>query len=97
MQRKRRPKKKQKQHRPQPFPAPDGLEFDARRVQRLKTTAALQSQRTSLQVIEIAEHAAFLTDETLQKVVKEYPPYPPLPCQEGCAWSRHKLEGTTAP
>src|SRR5439155_723885 len=78
------------------YPAPDGLEFDARRAQRLKTTAALQSQRTSLQVIEIAERAACLTDESIQKVVKEYPPSPPLACREGCAWCCHKLVGTTA-
>ena len=91
------PKNQQKEHRAQTFPAPDGLEFDARRAQRLKTTAALQSQRTSLQVIEVAEHAACLTDESIQKVVKEYPPSPPLACQEGCAWCCHKLVGTTVP
>ena len=91
------PKNKQKEHRAQTFPAPDGLEFDARRAQRLKTTAALQSQRTSLQVIEIAERAACLTDESIQKVVKEYPPSPPLACREGCAWCCHKHVGTTSP
>src|SRR5206468_8526662 len=60
-------------------------------------TAALQSQRTSLQVIELAERAACLTDESIQKVVKEYPPSPPLACREGCAWCCHKHVGTTSP
>jgi Fe-S-cluster containining protein len=91
------PKYPQKEGRPQPPRASDGLEFDARRAQRLKTTAALQGLRTSLQVIEIAEHAARLSDESIQKVVSEYPPSPPLACQEGCAWCCHKLVGTTAP
>jgi Fe-S-cluster containining protein len=74
----------------------EGLELDARREQRLKTTAALREQRTPLQVIEVADHAAHLTDESIQKVVKELPPSPPLACQEGCAWCCHQLVGTTA-
>lgn len=72
------------------------LELDARRQQRLKTTSALREQRTPLQVIEVADHAAHLTDESIQKVVKELPPSPPLACQEGCAWCCHQLVGTTA-
>jgi len=91
------PKHPQKEGRSHASVATDGLDFDARRAQRLKTTAALQAQRTPLQVIEIAEHAANLTDESIQRVVSEYPPSPPLACQEGCAWCCHKLVGTTAP
>jgi Fe-S-cluster containining protein len=96
-QRTRMPKNKQKEHRARPTPASRGLEFDVRRAQRLKTTAAFHAQRTPLQVIEVAAHAANLTDESIQRVVSEYPPSPPLACQEGCAWCCHKLVGTTAP
>src|SRR5205823_3533117 len=75
----------------------DGFEFDARRAQRLKTTAVLQAERTPLQVIEIAEHAANLADKSIQEVTEKSPPSPALACQEGCAWCCHKLVGTTAP
>jgi Fe-S-cluster containining protein len=91
------PKHPQKERRPQASPAADGLEFDVRRAQRLKTTAALQEQRTPLRVIEIAEHAANLADKSIQGVTEKSPPSPPLVCQEGCAWCCHKLVGTTAP
>ena len=74
-----------------------GLEFDARRVQRLKTTAAFQGQRTPLQVLEVAEYAAKLTNESIEKAISEHPPLPRLACQVGCAWCCHKLVGTTAP
>jgi len=74
-----------------------GLEFDARREQRLKTAEKLQSQRTHLQVIEVAEHAAGLADRSIQTAIRQSPPDPSLACREGCAWCCHKLVGTTAP
>jgi Fe-S-cluster containining protein len=75
----------------------ESRELDARRAQRLKTSAALHAQRTPLQVIEIAAHAARLTDDSIHTVVKQFPPSPPLACQEGCAWCCYQLVGTTAP
>jgi Fe-S-cluster containining protein len=74
-----------------------GTEFEARREQRLKTAEKLQSQRTPLQVIEVAEHAAGLADRSIQSAIRQSPPVPPLACREGCAWCCHKLVGTTAP
>ncbi len=85
---------------PRPGPsssALQGLEFDARREQRLKTAEKLQSQRTHLQVIEVAEHAAGLADRSIQTAIRQSPPDPSLACREGCAWCCHKLVGTTAP
>jgi Fe-S-cluster containining protein len=74
-----------------------GIEFEARREQRLKTAEKLKSERTPLQVIEVAEHAAQLTDQSIQSAVHQSPPVPPLACREGCAWCCYKLVGTTAP
>lgn len=77
--------------------ATEGIEFEARRIQRLKTAETIRAQRTPLQVIEIAEHAAGLADQFIQTAVSQSPPTPPLACREGCAWCCHKLVGTTAP
>jgi Fe-S-cluster containining protein len=90
-------KNQAKDKRAQHIFACESLELDARRHQRLKTTATLQGQRTPLQIIDIAEHAASLTDESIEKAAEKFPPSPPLACQEGCAWCCHKLVGTAAP
>jgi Fe-S-cluster containining protein len=74
-----------------------GAEFEARREQRLKTAEKLQSQRTPLQIIEVAEHAAGLANRSIEAAINQCPPNPPLACREGCAWCCHKLVGTTAP
>jgi len=73
------------------------MEFEARRIQRLKTVETLRSQRTPLQVITVVEQAANLADQSIQTAVNQSPPLPPLACREGCAWCCHKLVGTTAP
>src|SRR5713101_838484 len=74
-------------------PVLEGMEFEARRAQRLRTAETLRHQRTPLQVIEVAEQA----DRFIQTAVSQLPPAPPLACREGCAWCCHKLVGTTAP
>jgi len=91
------PKNQPKSDRARYIQTCEGLELDARREQRLKTTATLQEQRTPLRVIDIAEHAARLTDESIQTAVNQLPPSPPLACREGCAWCCHQQVGTTAP
>jgi Fe-S-cluster containining protein len=82
--------------RPRPSSVPQGIEFGARREQRLKTTEKLQV-RTPLQVIEVADHAADLTDRSIQSFVRESMPVPPLACKEGCTWCCYKLVGAAAP
>jgi Fe-S-cluster containining protein len=76
---------------------PQGIEFGVRREQRLKTTEKLKSGRTPLEVIEVAEYAAELTDRSIQSAVSQSPPNHALACREGCAWCCYKLVGTTAP
>jgi Fe-S-cluster containining protein len=73
------------------------MELDGRRLQRQKTAELLRGQRTSLQVIEAADHAANLADESIQKAIRIDPPKAGIACQVGCAWCCHKLVGTTAP
>ncbi len=79
------------------MPVTEGLEFEVRRDQRLKTAESLRVERTPLRVIEVAEHAAGLADRSIQTAIDQSPPNPPLACREGCAWCCHKLVGTTAP
>jgi Fe-S-cluster containining protein len=75
----------------------DGLEFEVRRTQRLQTVEVLQNGRQPLRVIEVAEHAADLTDQAIQAAIGRSPPSRPPACREGCAWCCHKLVGTSAP
>jgi Fe-S-cluster containining protein len=63
----------------------------------LKTAETLHTQRTPLQVIQVAEQAANLADQSIQTAIAQLAPSPPLACREGCAWCCHKLVGTTAP
>jgi len=55
----------------------EGIEFDARRAERLETAAYLKASRTPLAVIDIAEHATALAETTIQKVMELHPPPPP--------------------
>jgi Fe-S-cluster containining protein len=78
---------------------PDGLsgvELGARRAQRLDTVATLQTGRTPLKVIEVAEHATALAEKTIQDFMVANPA-PPSACREGCDWCCHLTVGTTAP
>jgi len=79
------------------LPVSEGLEFEVRRDQRLKTAESLRVERTPLRVIEVAEHSAGLADESIQTAIRQSPPDPSLACREGCAWCCYKLVGTTAP
>jgi hypothetical protein len=92
-------KKESNSKRPQvaPIQSTDGLELDARRIQRLRTREILHAGRTPLQVIAIAEHARTLADKSIQEALRQRPPRRPLACREGCAWCCHKRVGTSTP
>jgi Fe-S-cluster containining protein len=75
----------------------EGLELEARRTQRLKTSELLQAGRTSLQVIAIAETGEAVADAATAAARTRQPPRSPLACQEGCAWCCHKTVGTAVP
>jgi Fe-S-cluster containining protein len=73
-----------------------GLEFDARRAERLQTAELLRKGRTPLTVIEVAEKTAALAEQTVAEAMASYPP-PPLACKEGCDWCCYLTVGTTVP
>ena len=75
----------------------EGLEWDARREQRLQTAQVLGSGRTPLQVIAIAQEATVRVEEGMQTTLARQPPRPPLACAEGCAWCCRKVVGCAAP
>jgi len=77
--------------------AVEGLELEARRTQRLQTVEMLRLQRTSLQVIGIAQTAEALAEATSTEALARQPPRPPLACREGCAWCCRKTVGTAVP
>jgi Fe-S-cluster containining protein len=95
---KRKPAKSEPRKQPSLSPSTvvDGLEFDARRTQRLKTLELLRQGRTPLHVLEAAEHAATLAEQAIDTARQRRPPRPPLACQEGCAWCCHKRVGVSA-
>lgn len=70
-----------------------GAELDARRVQRLQTRELLQTARTPLQVVAVADAAAGRTDQAIANL-----PRSPRPsaCQEGCAWCCYRKVGVAA-
>jgi Fe-S-cluster containining protein len=78
-------------------PKTEAMELEARRTQRLKTAALLKQGRTPLKVIEIAEAAGGIAENSIQAAIELFPPRPPIACQEGCAWCCYKLVGTTVP
>jgi Fe-S-cluster containining protein len=73
-----------------------GLEYDARRTQRLEAAKTLHAGRTPLQVVAVAEQAAALVEGAIAQVIARHPPRPPLACREGCAWCCYKRVGTSA-
>ena len=95
--------KKKTGTRPDPKPAAParpaplvGIEFDARRAERVRTTEALRAGRTPLTLIEIADHGARVAEEAVRRVREADPP-PPSACKEGCDWCCHLTVGTTVP
>jgi Fe-S-cluster containining protein len=91
------PKTRNKRLSPQSSEASDGLEWEARRAQRLRTSEILRGGRRPLDVITVAEQAIAVTDEGIRECVKQHPPHPPLACAEGCAWCCHKVVGCAPP
>jgi Putative zinc- or iron-chelating domain len=75
----------------------EGLEWEARREQRLETVQTLRSGRTSLQVIALAQDASDRAERGMQTTLAQHPPRPPLACTEGCAWCCRKVVGCAAP
>src|SRR5437879_3903978 len=73
-----------------------GLEFEARRVQRLKTVELLQKGRLPLHVLEVADKGAALAEQSIETARLKQPPRPPIACAEGCAWCCHKRVGVSA-
>jgi Fe-S-cluster containining protein len=74
----------------------DGREFDVRRDGRVQTAEILKTDRTPLQVIEVAERAAELAEGAIAGAKKTFPP-PPLACTEGCDWCCYLRVGTAVP
>ncbi len=74
----------------------EGFELDARRAERLQTAQALKSARTPLTVIEVANQATALAEQTIAGLKKTYPP-PALACREGCDWCCYLTVGTAVP
>ncbi len=73
-----------------------GLELDARRAERVRTTEALRGGRTPLTLIDIADHATGVAEEAVGQAARADPP-PPSACQEGCDWCCHLTVGTSVP
>jgi hypothetical protein len=74
-----------------------GADLDARRSQRLKTTARLASGRTPLEVISIAEEAIGVAEDAVRAAIATDPPRLPSACREGCAFCCYQTVGTAAP
>jgi Fe-S-cluster containining protein len=74
-----------------------GAELEARRAERLKTVALLQTGRVPLQVVAIAQQAEALADTAVRDALTRQPPRPSLACREGCSWCCYKTVGTAAP
>jgi len=74
-----------------------GAELEARRSQRLKTSARLATGRIALQVVAIAEDAVRVAEDAVNVAIATDPPRLPSACQEGCAFCCHQTVGTAAP
>ena len=74
-----------------------GEDLDARRAERLKTVALLQTGRLPLQVVAVAEHAEAIAETAVREAMARQPPHAPPACREGCAWCCHNTVGTAAP
>src|SRR5262249_51463363 len=73
-----------------------GLEFDARRAERVQAVEALRGSRTPLTLIEIADHGTRVAEEAVGQAVRAEPP-PPSAWKEGCDWCCHLTVGTSVP
>jgi Fe-S-cluster containining protein len=73
-----------------------GLEWDARRAERVQTIEALRGRRTPLTLLEIADHGTRVAEDAVRQAVQADPP-PPSACREGCDWCCHLTVGTTVP
>ena len=97
----KKPARGSSRRRRAPQTAPDlgvsGAELEARRQQRLKTVAVLQTGRTPLQMVTVAEAAVTVADDALRDAVVRDPPRVPSACKEGCAWCCYQRVGTVAP
>jgi Fe-S-cluster containining protein len=74
-----------------------GEDLEARRLQRLRTAAALKIGRTPLQIIAIARQAESLTDEALTAAIAREPRREPTACAEGCDWCCYQRVGVAVP
>lgn len=74
-----------------------GAEMEARRAERLKTVALLQTARVPLQVVAVAEQAEVIADAAVRDALVREPPRLPPACREACAWCCYKTVGTAAP
>jgi len=74
-----------------------GAEMEARRAARLQTVALLQSQRTPLPVVELAQQAVQVAEAAIRDAMTHDPPRAEAACREGCAWCCYKTVGTAAP
>src|SRR4051794_3842392 len=74
-----------------------GPELDARRTERLRSVEILQSGRTPLHLVTVAEEAVRVSEEAIRAARAKDPPRAASACQEGCAWCCHLTVGTTAP
>jgi Fe-S-cluster containining protein len=74
-----------------------GEDLEARRAQRLCTSALLKTGRTPLQVVQIGVEAERIAGEALAAAVQRQPPQRPLACAAGCAWCCHKRVGVAVP
>jgi Fe-S-cluster containining protein len=73
-----------------------GLEWNARGAEQVRTVEGLRRGRTPLALIDVADHAARLTEEAVRRAAQLAPP-PPSACREGCDWCCHLTVGTSVP
>src|SRR5262245_35907998 len=90
-----RPAPKREAPAGRPPAPPVGLEFDARRAERVRTTEALRGGRTPLTLIDIAEHGTRVAAEAVRQATDANAPR--SACKEGCDWCCHLTVGTSVP
>lgn len=72
-------------------------EMDVRREERQRAAALLESGRTPLQLVAVAEQAVSVADRAVGDAMASTPPRVASACKEGCAWCCHQVVGTVAP
>jgi hypothetical protein len=70
--------------------------MDLRRSERVQAVEVLNTGRTPLTVIELADRATATAEEAVGRVKEKHPP-PPLACREGCDWCCYFPVGTNVP